>query len=250
MAIDFNSGVNLFHPNFKTPFARSFSVGFQRTISRQMAIEVRYVGTRLVDGTATENWNEVNWTTNGFLDEFKLAQANLQANLASGVAGARELVRLLRTGDRDVPAADLPGELQRPRRRASQVTQSLYTGANWTNTARLAELRPAKSEPGRRGEHALHHAQRSARTWRRPGIRATSSSSIRTSATPTSRRTANTTKYDSLQINLRRALSGGLAVDANYTFAKRYGSTLDTLRAPRHARAVDATACRTRSRRP
>ena len=33
MAIDFNSGVNLFHPNFRTPFSRSFSVGLQRTLS-------------------------------------------------------------------------------------------------------------------------------------------------------------------------------------------------------------------------
>ena len=63
MAINFNSGVNLFHPNFRTPFARSYSVGLQRAISRLMAVEVRYVGTRLVDGTTTENWNEVNWTT-------------------------------------------------------------------------------------------------------------------------------------------------------------------------------------------
>ena len=87
MAIDFNSGVSLFHPNFRTPLARSFSIGFQRTLTKNMAIEVRYVGTRLVDGTATEEWNEVNWRTNGFLDEFKLAQANLAANLASGVPG-------------------------------------------------------------------------------------------------------------------------------------------------------------------
>jgi hypothetical protein len=66
MAADFNSGVSLFHPNFKTPHARSSSFGVQRTLGRQMAIEVRYVGTRLVDGTTTEEWNEVNWTTNGF----------------------------------------------------------------------------------------------------------------------------------------------------------------------------------------
>ena len=84
MAINFGSGVNMFHPNFRTPYSRSYSVGLQRALGRKMAVEVRYVGTRLADGTATENWNEINWTSNGFLDEFKLAQANLAANQAAG----------------------------------------------------------------------------------------------------------------------------------------------------------------------
>src|SRR5678816_3204734 len=43
----------------------------------------------------------------------------------------------------------------------------------------------------------------------------------------------NTTKYDSMQITWRRSLSDGLAVDANYVLAKRYASTLDTLREER-----------------
>jgi len=48
------------------------------------------------------------------------------------------------------------------------------------------------------------------------------------------------TKYDSIQISLRRALSGGFALDTNYVYAKRYASTLDTLRLPR--RLVQSTA--------
>ena len=46
LAINFDSGVNLFHPNFRTPYVHSYSVGVQRSIGRRMAIEVRYVGTR------------------------------------------------------------------------------------------------------------------------------------------------------------------------------------------------------------
>jgi hypothetical protein len=41
------------------------------------------------------------------------------------------------------------------------------------------------------------------------------------------------TRYDSLQISLRRALSDGLALDANYVFSTRYASRLETLQAPR-----------------
>jgi hypothetical protein len=42
-----------------------------------------------------------------------------------------------------------------------------------------------------------------------------------------------TTQYDSMQFMMRRALSDGLAVDVNYTYARRLTSTLDTLRRPR-----------------
>jgi hypothetical protein len=49
-----------------------------------MAIEVRYVGNRALNFRQSFNINEVNIVENGFLDEFKLAQANLQANNAAG----------------------------------------------------------------------------------------------------------------------------------------------------------------------
>ena len=42
-----------------------------------MAVEVRYVGTRSREQWATYNYNEINILENGFLNEFKLAQANL-----------------------------------------------------------------------------------------------------------------------------------------------------------------------------
>jgi hypothetical protein len=146
MAIDFNSGVSLFHPNFRTPLARSFSIGFQRTLTKNMAIEVRYVGTRLVDGTATEEWNEVNWRTNGFLDEFKLAQANLAANLASGVPGRANSFAFFGPGTGTSP---LPIYLANFNGRAASLANdpAQYTGTNWTNTARLAELAARNPNP-------------------------------------------------------------------------------------------------------
>ena len=49
-----------------------------------MSIEARYVGARTKDNWRTNNYNEINIIENGFLDEFKLAMANLQANNAAG----------------------------------------------------------------------------------------------------------------------------------------------------------------------
>jgi hypothetical protein len=52
-----------------------------------MAVEARYVGTRARQQWTNYNYNELNIIENGMLDEFKMAQANLQANLAAGRGG-------------------------------------------------------------------------------------------------------------------------------------------------------------------
>jgi hypothetical protein len=49
-----------------------------------MAVEVRYVGTRGRDLWRTYNYNELNILENGVLNEFRLAQQNLEANIAAG----------------------------------------------------------------------------------------------------------------------------------------------------------------------
>jgi hypothetical protein len=76
--------VNAFNPNLQLGYVQSWSLGLQREIDRDTVIEVRYVGTRGVKLWQQYNLNEINLTENGFLDEFKRAQANLQANIAAG----------------------------------------------------------------------------------------------------------------------------------------------------------------------
>ena len=49
-----------------------------------MAIEARYVGTRSHQSWQTYNYNEINIVENGFLNEFRLAQENLESNIAAG----------------------------------------------------------------------------------------------------------------------------------------------------------------------
>jgi hypothetical protein len=71
-------------PNIQTGYVDSFSVGYQRQIGQDTVLEVRYVGTRGHRIRRTKNLNEINVIENGFADEFKMAQANLYANLAAG----------------------------------------------------------------------------------------------------------------------------------------------------------------------
>ena len=232
LAANFASGVNLFHPDYQAPYARSYSLGIQRAINRLTAIEIRYVGTRLVDGSTTEDWNEINFTSNGFLEEFKRAQQNLQSHIAAGCglpgnaacsfayrgAGTNPLpIYLAAFNGLDASAAGDP---------------TRYAGANWTNAQRLAELAMRSPNPGGAASTLFTTAAfRSAMTTAgyarnffvlNPDVQ---EANVRTNG--------GFTKYDSIQILLRRALSSGLAVDVNYAFAHRSTATLDTLRRPR-----------------
>src|SRR5262249_50407619 len=75
---DIANSANIFDPNLKVPYVQSWSFGIQREIAKDTAIEVRYVGNRQLRGWTAYDLNEPNIVENGFLDEFKLAQKNLE----------------------------------------------------------------------------------------------------------------------------------------------------------------------------
>ena len=84
-----SDSLNAFAPDIKIARVRSWNIGFARSISKDMAVEVRYVGNRGDNEWGGINYNSVrveNLVANGFLNEFKLAMANLQSNNASGNA--------------------------------------------------------------------------------------------------------------------------------------------------------------------
>jgi hypothetical protein len=80
--------ITIFSPDLVVPLSETWQAGITRAIGRSMSIEARYVGARSDDNWRTNNYNELNLIENGFLDEFKLAMANLQANNAAGGARA------------------------------------------------------------------------------------------------------------------------------------------------------------------
>src|SRR5262249_44361627 len=80
------NSVNIYEPNIKTPYSQSWTFGIQRELDKDTVIEARYVGARNLQGWTTYNLNSVenNIVENGLLNEFRLAQANLRANIAAG----------------------------------------------------------------------------------------------------------------------------------------------------------------------
>src|SRR5262249_18702634 len=79
-----NPTVNAFDPNLRTPRVQSWSAGIQREFGHDTVLEIRYVANHSTGLWRQDNINEVNIFENGFLNEFKLAKANLDANIAGG----------------------------------------------------------------------------------------------------------------------------------------------------------------------
>jgi hypothetical protein len=71
-------------PHIKQPYNESWNLSIERQIGHS-ALEVRYNGNRSLHQWLAIDPNEVNIFENGFLTEFKNAQANYKANHAAGV---------------------------------------------------------------------------------------------------------------------------------------------------------------------
>ena len=231
MAIDFNSGVNLFHPNFRTPYSRSFSVGLQRALGRHMAVEVRYVGTRLADGTATEELER------GQLDEQRLprrVQARAgQPRRPTSRRGRGNSFAFFGAGHRHVAAADLPGELQRPAAERCRYTPR-STPAPTGRTRRVSsELAVRNPNPAAAANTLFTTAAF------RTNLATAGFASNFFVLNPggqqrrRSRTNGESTQYDSLQMNCAARWSAGWRSTPTTSCAKRYATRLDTLREER-----------------
>ena len=73
-------GVAAIDPHIKQPYTESWTLGYQRQLSRYSAIEIRYVGNRTLHDWLNLNYNEVNTLNNGFLQDFQAAQQNMAIN--------------------------------------------------------------------------------------------------------------------------------------------------------------------------
>jgi hypothetical protein len=74
------NGLWAINPNLKTPWVGQWSVGIEREIAKNTALEIRYVGNHAYDVYRAYDINEVNIFENGFLQEFLNAQTNLALN--------------------------------------------------------------------------------------------------------------------------------------------------------------------------
>ena len=72
--------VNGLNKTLAQPYSESWNFGIQRSLGHSLALELRYNGNRTIHQWINIDPNEVNVFENGFLAEFKNAQANLAAS--------------------------------------------------------------------------------------------------------------------------------------------------------------------------
>ena len=225
-----------FEPNLQVPYSQTWTAGWQRKLTGNVAMEVRYVGTRSLQSWQTYNYNEVNIVENGFLNEFRQAQRNLQANIAAGRGNTFAYTGAAGTAPLPTFLAYFNGL------GASQAGNSAsYTGTNWTSATFQAFLAAQNPNPfsmvtnttNTTGTGLVNDATRRDNAAR-AGI-------------PVNFFLANPdylggaeivgnggyTKYNSLQLELRKRLTHGLQFQGSYVFGKAYSSERYSFRTER-----------------
>lgn len=217
---------NTFSPDMKTGYVRSWTFGIQRELTSNMVFEVRYVGNRGNDLWRQVNLNEVNVFENNFLEEFRLAQQNLLANIAAG-RGLQFRYQGPGTGTSPLPnmLGFFTGKLPAGAGNCVSVAtcNALYSGTLWANTSFTTPLNPLNSNPlGFAGlisgtaNDSLFNPNRIAAGLPanffvvNPGTRG--GAFLFTNG--------GESTYDGLTIEFRRRFAKGLLVQSNYTFSK------------------------------
>ena len=234
--------VNIYDPNIQVPWADTYSIGLQRALGRNHVVEARYVGTRSNGGWTTYNYNETNIVENGFLDEFRLAQQNLQANIAAG-RGNTFAYFGPGTGTNPLPIYLAHFSGINPSR-ASDA--SLYTSANFRNSTFYNPLTMRNPNP-----YASSNTAGAAGNNVNNGLfgNPTFKANMLAAGLPANFWVANPdvlnanivgnggrTYYNSAQFELRRRLHQGLQFNSSYVFGKAYGSNRFSFRYPREMR--------------
>ena len=224
-----DQSANAFDPNIRTPYTMSWTFGLQRELTKDMVLELRYVANRNLQPWLQYQLNERNLVENGLLDEFKLAMANLQANMAAG-RGNNFRYYGAGTGTSPLPItlAYFSGYAASQASDASKYTSSNFTSSTFVNT--LAKTNPNPSTYGQnlasdstRRANALAAGLPSNFFYVNPTV-------MNGGAWLMSNGGFN--YYDSMQIELRRRMSKGLMIQSNYTWSKALSSQRVSFRNP------------------
>ena len=175
------NSVNEFDPGLRVGYAQSWTLSLQRELTRDTVLEVRYVGNHGTRLWRILNMNEVNIFNNGFLSEFKIAQANKGISLAT--------TPILWTAF--AGALDATANTQLTQGQAGALASSIAT-----NTTRMNRLTAAN--------YPVNLFQ----------VNPTLGSGAANLLT-----NGGDTNYHGLQVEVRRRLSKGLLVQGSYTWA-------------------------------
>jgi hypothetical protein len=221
--------VNAFKPDIDIGYVGSWTVGLQRELTSNMVLEVRYVGNRGHKLWRQYNLNETNVIENGFINEFRLAQQNLLANIAAG-RGIQFRYQGPGTGTSPLPIIFGYFQNVSPANAGAcadvATCNTLYNSANFASATFYNTLNPlAPSVLGFAGTLAgtAFDSRRLGATPLFPWNHFIVNAGKRGGAFLLD--DTGQTWYDGLTIEFRRRLAKGLLVQSSYTFSKALGIT-------------------------
>ena len=232
--IIFSTGIDAYDPHYQTWYTDSWSVGFQRSIGKNMAFEVRYIGNQNNAAPGNIEYNEIDIYNAGlgssanFIDEFRKAQGNLAANVAAGRGATFAYTGAPGTSPLPIFLASYNGVAP-----ANAGDPSRYTGTQWTNSATIPSLSYLTPNittfASTNGTNGLFGNP----TFRANGMAAGMPANfwvMNPDVESAVLRTAqNRTKYHTVQFLVNQRLSNGLAFSANYAYQKQFASSFDSI---------------------
>ena len=211
IAASFNTSLNDFQPNMTLGYVQSWNIGWQRQLSQNMVMELRYTGNHGVHLWRQYNLNEVNIFENGFVNEFMNATNNLRIarggnlnntsasnnwgnqGLAGQVAVPMMQTAVGNTTDATIAAQILTGQ-------AGAVANGIATNAGRMNSLTAAASTACGGKPCPANLFLVN-----------PTVGA-GGSFVETND--------GSSYYDALQVEMRRRMARGLSMQMSYVFSK------------------------------
>jgi hypothetical protein len=217
-----------FAPDIKIGRVQNWNIAFARSISKDMAIELRYIGNVGDHEWATINYNTIrgeNLAANGFMNEFKLAMANLAANNAAGGSRLGSFAYFgSGTGTNPLPIylAYLNGS-------RDATNPAAYTGgsATWSSSTVASRLVGTNPNPVTAAVTDLDGTASRRTNAALAGYPANFFIPNPAVGTDSVYESAGISKYGALQVELRRRLSHGFSASINYQWAFPYTGVFD-----------------------
>jgi carboxypeptidase family protein/TonB-dependent receptor-like protein len=224
--------VHIFNPDLQVPYAQTWAGGLRRKMTKDVGVEVRYVGTRHLQGWATFDINEADITGNGFAQEFRRAQANLQANIAAGRGNTFAFTGAPGTSPLPIYLAYFTGTPIAQAGDSSKYTGTLWTSTDFTNP--LAVFNPQPFTPaGTNASTGLDGDSTRRANAARAGLPVNFFRANPDIGDAQIEGNSGYTKYDGLQMEVTKRMSHGLLLQGSYVFGNSYTSSRYSLKAPR-----------------
>jgi hypothetical protein len=207
------SGIYAIDPNLRAPYVQQWSFGVQRELSPSTAIEVRYVGNHAVGMYRGNDLSQPN-VTPALLSEFQQAATNFSICSAMRVACTGSGSGTLRFDNQG-----LPGQGPLPILQQINFPTSFYSNSTFTNTFLSGQQTP--------GQFWFLVSNNCTQQF----VAGTGCKGLGTlpanfflpnPITAFDRVFTNgmSSSYDAMQVEVRRRLTHGLQLQANYTWAK------------------------------